>query len=182
MAEMVASGAIQGVLRASLTPHGDERGRFVETFRKSWFPQRDWGAVQMNASYSRPGVMRGLHYHNLQIDYWFVVSGRVRVGLVDLRPSSPTHAGQEVFELCSDDPVGLYIPVGVAHGFVSLTDVALTYLVDNYYDSTDEYGVAWNDPDIGLAWGVSEPALSPRDAANPRLRDIPSENLPRPLA
>ena len=178
MADIRESETIQGVLRVTLTPYGDERGRFVETFRKAWFPQRGWGAVQANASYSKSGVLRGLHYHHRQIDYWFVVSGRVRVGLADLRASSPTSGRCEAFELSSEDPTGLYIPVGVAHGFVSLTDVVLTYLVDNYYDSTDEHGVAWNDPDIGLAWGVEHPSLSPRDAANPLLRDIPSGRLP----
>ncbi|UCC62390.1 MAG: dTDP-4-dehydrorhamnose 3,5-epimerase family protein, partial [Anaerolineae bacterium] len=74
--------------------------------------------------------------------------------------------------------IGIYVPIGIAHGFVALSEAILTYLVDNYYDGTDEHGVAWNDPDIDLPWGVANPRLSPRDAQNPFLRDIPLENLP----
>jgi dTDP-4-dehydrorhamnose 3,5-epimerase len=81
-------------------------------------------------------------------------------------------------ELGDQSLIGVYIPIGVAHGFVALTDAILTYLVDNYYDGTDEHGVAWNDPDINLPWGIVNPYLSPRDAQNPLLRDIPAENLP----
>jgi dTDP-4-dehydrorhamnose 3,5-epimerase len=67
----------------------------------------------------------------------------------------------------------------VAHGFLTLTDATLTYLVDNYYDGADEHGVAWNDPTLQLDWGVSEPILSGRDEQNPFLKDIPVEKLPR---
>jgi dTDP-4-dehydrorhamnose 3,5-epimerase len=79
-----------------------------------------------------------------------------------------------------DDQLGLFIPIGVAHGFLALTDATLTYVVDNYYDGRDEFGVAWNDPDLGLDWGTSTPTISPRDQANPRLRDIPAAALPKP--
>jgi dTDP-4-dehydrorhamnose 3,5-epimerase len=67
----------------------------------------------------------------------------------------------------------------VAHGFYALTDITLTYLVNNYYDGTDELGVAWDEPAFGLDWGVSEPMLSARDLQNPRLADIPRARLPR---
>jgi dTDP-4-dehydrorhamnose 3,5-epimerase len=80
-----------------------------------------------------------------------------------------------------ENQVGLFVPVGVAHGFVTLTDATLTYIVDNYYDSHDEFGVAWNDPDIALPWGVETPVVSARDTQNPRLKDIPSENMPKQI-
>lgn len=179
MATIEESDLIKGVMRVSLQAMGDDRGRFVETFRKAWFPQRDWGRVQGNASYSKAGVLRGLHYHHRQVDYWFLVSGRIRVGLHDLRPSSPTHGSNQVLVLDAATPQGVYIPAGVAHGFVALTDMVLTYLVDNYYDGSDENGVAWDDPDIGLAWGIGAPEVSARDAANRKLRDIPEQELPR---
>ncbi|MBI2504368.1 MAG: dTDP-4-dehydrorhamnose 3,5-epimerase family protein, partial [Candidatus Latescibacteria bacterium] len=90
MARMKASEQIQGVILVDLEARGDQRGRFAEAFRKEWFPQRSWEQLQCNRSESRAGVLRGLHYHHHQVDYWHCVSGRLRVGLCDLRPSSPT--------------------------------------------------------------------------------------------
>jgi dTDP-4-dehydrorhamnose 3,5-epimerase len=171
------SPLITGVYIAQLRPFADERGRFIETFRKEWFPQRTWETIQSNRSDSKAGVLRGLHYHHHQVDYWYVQSGRIRAALYDLRPSSPTYRAAQTLEM--DDQSGLFIPIGVAHGFLALTDATLTYVVDNYYDGRDEFGVAWNDPDLGLDWGTSTPIISPRDQANPRLRDIPAATLPR---
>ena len=74
--------------------------------------------------------------------------------------------------------MGVFIPCGVAHGFVALTPATLTYLVDNYYDGGDELGVAWNDPDLAVPWGVSEPILSGRDQQNPLWKEIVGEKLP----
>ena len=78
-----------------------------------------------------------------------------------------------------DKDLGLFIPIGVAHGFVTLTDATLTYIVDNYYDSTDEFGVIWNDPALNIDWGIETPILSDRDTKNPRFQDIPSTDLPK---
>jgi dTDP-4-dehydrorhamnose 3,5-epimerase len=74
---------------------------------------------------------------------------------------------------------GVYIPPGVAHGFAALTDVLLTYLVDNYYDNSDELGLAWDDPEVGADWGLSDPILSARDQSNPRRADLPDDIKPR---
>jgi dTDP-4-dehydrorhamnose 3,5-epimerase len=73
----------------------------------------------------------------------------------------------------------VYIPPGVAHGFSSLTDILLTYLVDNYYDDSDEHGLAWDDPAVGADWGVTDPILSKRDQGNPGRDDIPDDIRPR---
>jgi dTDP-4-dehydrorhamnose 3,5-epimerase len=170
------STLIQGVFIVKLKAYADARGRFLETFRKEWFPQRSWDIVQTNRSDSKANVLRGLHYHHHQVDYWYVPAGRVRAGLADLRPSSATHLAVQTIEM--DDETGLFIPIGVAHGFVALTDCTLTYLVDNYYDSTDEYGVAWNDPALKVQWGVANPLISERDKKNPLLQDIPPADLP----
>ncbi len=179
MAHINESNAIQGVYLVSLEPFEDERGRFVETFRQEWFPQKTWDVVQGNVSYSRADVLRGLHYHHRQVDYWFVPCGVIRVGLCDLRRTSPTYRAVQTLEIGDQNLMGVYIPVGVAHGFVALIDAILTYLVDNYYDDTDEHGVAWNDPDINLPWGITTPHLSPRDAQNPFLRDLSPKSLPQ---
>lgn len=178
MPKIVESTAISGVCRVELQSFPDERGQFVELFRKEWFPGRSWRAVQSNRSLSAAGVLRGLHYHHQQVDYWFLTSGIIRAGLADLRRSSPTRGAVEIVEYSADDELGLYIPAGVAHGFLAVSEATLIYYVDNYYDGADEFGVAWNDPEIGLRWGVERPLLSARDRENPRLRDIPVDDLP----
>ena len=174
------SKTISGVMIAHLNSLEDSRGRFRETFRKEWFPQRSWDIVQTNRSDSQPNVLRGLHYHHRQVDYWYVVNGKIRAGLADLRPDSPTYHATQTVELSAESNLGLFIPIGVAHGFVALEPSTLIYLVDNYYDGDDEFGVAWNDPDLNINWGVSNPILSPRDQNNPLLKDIPPEHLPQP--
>jgi dTDP-4-dehydrorhamnose 3,5-epimerase len=178
MTEIFASTEIAGVKIAHLRPFGDERGRFMETFRKAWFPERSWEIIQTNRSDSKAGVLRGLHYHFRQVDYWYCPVGIARVGMADLRRSSPTYGATQVLEIGDNHPLGVFIPCGVAHGFYAVTDVTLTYLVDNYYDGADEFGVAWNDPTLALAWGVEQPILSGRDQQNPRLGDIPVPHQP----
>lgn len=167
-------------MTVDLKAFADERGRFTETFRKEWFPQRSWDNVQLNRSESRKGVLRGLHYHLNQVDYWYVLDGRIRAGLVDLRRSSPTFCKSQTIDIDGADNRGLFIPCGIAHGFLALSDVTLVYIVDNYYDSNDDHGLAWDDPDLAVAWHPAAPPLiSDRDAANPRFRLIPKESLPQ---
>lgn len=179
MSDIQESTIIKDVQIAHLKSFGDSRGRFMETFRKEWFPQRSWEIIQTNRSDSKAEVLRGLHYHFQQVDYWYVVNGKIRAGLVDLRPHSSTFGRAQTIEMGEENQVGVFIPIGVAHGFVALTDVTLIYVVDNYYNGADEFGVAWNDPEVAMPWRVDSPLLSPRDAANPRLRDIPPDKLPR---
>ena len=178
MAEIIVSSVISGVKFAKLRVWPDGRGHFLETFRKEWFPERRWDILQTNCSSSQANVLRGLHYHLWQVDYWFVPHGTIRVALADLRQSSPTRGASQTIEIGDSNPMGVFIPVGIAHGFLALTQAALTYLVDNYYDGSDEHGVAWNDPTLGIAWGLSEPDLSDRDRRNPWLKDIPAHRLP----
>jgi dTDP-4-dehydrorhamnose 3,5-epimerase len=172
------SNRIPGVKLVQFRVFADERGRFMETFRKEWFPERSWDVIQSNRSHSAAGVLRGLHYHHRQVDYWQVLQGSIRVGLADLRRTSPTYGAVETIDLHSESPAGLFIPIGVAHGFFALHETTLLYMVDNYYDGSDELGVAWNDPDLALDWGANRPLLSARDQANPFLRAIPPEQLP----
>jgi dTDP-4-dehydrorhamnose 3,5-epimerase len=172
------SSQIDGVYVVRFQTFGDERGYFYETFRKSWIPGvRDM--VQGNCSFSRAGVLRGMHYHLKQADLWSVPSGRVRAALFDFRPSSPTHGNAQMLEL-GGEGVGLYIPRGVAHGFLALEDSLMTYLVDEYYDGADELGIRWDDPALGIDWALTGPALlSARDAKNPALASIPADLRPR---
>jgi dTDP-4-dehydrorhamnose 3,5-epimerase len=161
------SAVIEGVVLVHPEVHQDERGRFVETYRREWFPdQREM--VQANRSEKQAGAVVGLHFHRKQADYWYVVRGRARVVLHDLRTGSPTDGTTFVLDLDEGDDCGVYIPPGVGHGFAALTDVTITYLVDRYYDPADELGVAWDDPDVGVDWGVAQPTLSARDRTMPR--------------
>jgi dTDP-4-dehydrorhamnose 3,5-epimerase len=158
--------------------HGDERGRFVETYRRQWFPLgREM--VQGNRSEKQAGAVVGLHYHLHQADYWYVLRGRARVVLHDLREGGSSDGVTETIELDGEEDRGIFIPPGVAHGFAAHTDVLLWYLVDGYYNPADELGLAWDDPDVGADWGVSDPVLSARDRANPRRADIEPGLRPR---
>ena len=178
MPELIPSKVINDVVLVRPDVHGDERGRFVETYRRSWFPDRP-EMIQGNRSEKQAGAVVGLHFHLHQADYWYALRGQVRVVLHDLRVGSSTDGATEVIDLDGDVDQGVYIPPGVAHGFSSLSDVLLTYLVDNYYDDSDEHGLAWDDPAVGADWGVVDPILSKRDQSNPRRDDIPDEIRPR---
>jgi dTDP-4-dehydrorhamnose 3,5-epimerase len=178
MPELIPSSVIDGVVLVRPDVHGDERGRFVETYRRSWFPDRP-EMIQGNRSEKQAGAVVGLHFHLHQADYWYALRGQVRVVLHDLRVGSRTDRATEVIDLTGDVDQGVYIPPGVAHGFASLSDVLLTYLVDNYYDASDELGLAWDDPAVGADWGVTDPILSKRDQSNPGRDDIPEDIRPR---
>ena len=176
MATITPSRSISGVIHVAPAVHGDERGFFVETYRREWVPGgREM--IQANRGDRVAGCLVGLHYHLHQADYWYVPFGTARVVLHDLRVGSPTDGATECFDLGrradgTHDHGGVYIPPGVAHGFASLTDMTITYLVDGYYNPSDELGVAWDDPEIGADWGVRDPILSNRDRSNPRRSEI----------
>lgn len=171
MATLAESTAIVGVWTVDPEGHGDERGRFYETYRRAWFPLgREM--VQSNRSDKAAGAVVGLHYHLHQADYWLVPRGEARVVLHDLRVGSPTDRTTQILTLSGDNCRGVFIPPGVAHGFASLSELTLTYLVDSYYNPDDELGVAWDDPEIAADWGVSDPVLSARDRTNPARSEI----------
>jgi dTDP-4-dehydrorhamnose 3,5-epimerase len=179
--EVDRSELIEGVYVVTPDVHEDARGCFVETFRRQWIP----GAremVQANRADRAAGCVVGLHYHLRQADYWYVPFGRALVGLHDLRGGSPTDGSSLTLEIGHHDHRGVYIPAGVAHGFYSLTDATITYLVDAYYDPEDELGVAWDDPAVGIEWPGTSPVLSERDRRNPRRDEIPAGRLPRWVA
>ena len=134
--------------------------------------------VQGNRSDKQAGAVVGLHYHLHQADYWYAPRGRVRVVLHDLREGSATDGATLVLEIGEHDDRGVFIPPGVAHGFAAVTDMTITYLVDNYYNPDDELGVAWDDPEIGADWGLKDPILSARDQKNPRRKDLPPGRQP----
>jgi dTDP-4-dehydrorhamnose 3,5-epimerase len=185
-----ARSALRGVRFGAVVRHADSRGSFRELWRASTFPALTPEAtgsppgtetqfVQANLSTSAAGVLRGLHYHRRQLDYWMVATGRALVALVDVRPlldGSGDRALVETRELAADDWV--VIPAGVAHGFLALEPLELLYLVTNEFDGSDELGFAWDDPAVGVPWpdvpGTPDgrPILSDRDRSNPPLADL----------
>jgi len=171
VAEITHSETIKDVVIVVPSSHGDSRGRFVESYRRSWFPLgREM--VQGNRSEKESGAIVGLHYHLHQADYWYVTRGRAQVVLHDLRVGSPTEGATMELEIGDNSERGVFVPPGVAHGFASLTDLTLTYLVDSYYNAADELGVAWDDETIGAHWGIADPVLSTRDQSNPQRHEI----------
>jgi dTDP-4-dehydrorhamnose 3,5-epimerase len=173
-----SSSLIDGVYTIPLRVFGDERGFFFETFRRTWIPEAR-EMIQGNCSFSTAGVLRGLHYHLKQADLWNVPVGQVRAALYDFRTTSPTRGATEIVEMGETNRVALYIPKGVAHGFLALRDSFMTYLVDELYDNSDELGILWNDPALEIAWSpTGPPSLSDRDLKNPPAADIPLDRRP----
>lgn len=176
--------AIPGVVIFEPKILGDRRGFFLETYREDLI--KDAGInqpfVQDNHSRSRKGILRGMHYQLTQPQGKLirVASGSVFDVAVDVRRGSPTFG--EWFGTILDDKNMrmLYVPPGFAHGFLTLSDTAdFLYKCTDYYHPQSEQGIAWNDPDIDIAWPSREPMLSEKDQSNPPLSKMPMDKLPQ---
>ena len=161
----------------------DARGDFRELYHAERY--RDAGLdatfVQDNLSRSRRGTVRGLHLQHprAQGKLVTVLDGAVRDVAVDVRRGSPTFGRTAALELTADEGTQLWIPPGFAHGFVVLTaSAAVAYKCTAPYSPADELTVRWDDPALGIDWGVDVPLLSDRDAAAPTLAEIPADRLP----
>lgn len=172
------SMAIPAVVLVKPRLFSDDRGFFVETYKRSEFAANGIGDcfVQDNHSHSVKNVLRGLHFQRppqAQGKLVSAVFGRVFDVAVDLRPGSPTWGKWVAAILSASDAHMLYVPPGFAHGFCVLSDEAdVTYKVTAEYAPQLDAGILWNDPDIGIDWPIDEPLLSQKDAALPRLRDL----------
>jgi dTDP-4-dehydrorhamnose 3,5-epimerase len=155
----------------------DERGFFLETFKRSAFAAHgiDLPFVQDNYSRSVRGVLRGLHFQKppcAQGKLVQVIRGEVFDVAVDIRRGSPTYGQWAGMRLSGDRFQLLYIPVGFAHGFCVLSAEAdFVYKVTAEYAPELDAGIVWNDPEIGVEWPIADPIVSPKDAALPRLRE-----------
>lgn len=170
---------IEGVVLLEPKIFGDERGYFFEAYSQRVFDEEVGPVrfVQENESKSCYGVVRGLHYQcgeAAQAKLVSVVKGRVLDVAVDLRRSSPTFGKYVAAELSEENKRQMFVPRGFAHGFAVLSEEALfQYRCDNYYAPTQERGIAWNDPELGIDWGIptQEVILSEKDTRNPLLKD-----------
>jgi dTDP-4-dehydrorhamnose 3,5-epimerase len=157
----------------------DRRGFFLETYRADRYAAHGIVGpfVQDNLSRSARGVLRGLHLQNprAQAKLVSVLRGRVLDVAVDVRRGSPTFGRHVAVELSEDNRRQFFVPRGFAHGFAVLSETAdVFYKCDELYSPPDEIVVRWNDPAIGIAWGVDAPELSARDRAAPLLADVPT--------
>jgi dTDP-4-dehydrorhamnose 3,5-epimerase len=173
---------IDGLVLIEPAVHADGRGFFLETYRRENY--RDLGVepefVQDNHSRSQRGTVRAFHFQLEpgQAKLVRAARGAVYDVAIDLRRSSPTYGRHEAFELTEENQRQLFVPVGFAHGFCAVSDVAdVTYKVSSYYDPETERGIAWDDPALGVRWPVEEPIVSDRDSKNPRLEEI-ADQLP----
>ncbi len=158
---------IDGALLVPLRRHEDARGWFLEARRESWF--RELGgkpSAQTNIVWSRRGVIRGLHFHELgQDDLFFCALGLVRVVLFDRRPGSPTEGVAWSVDIGEDNPAAVYVPGRTAHGYEALTDCLFCYHVTHEYNPDDENTFPWDDERVRHLWSTNRPILSDRDVA-----------------
>lgn len=176
----VIKTAIDGVLIIEPKVFGDHRGYFFESFNEREFAAKsgvDVHFVQDNESKSCYGVVRGLHFQkgeHAQAKLVRVISGKVLDVAVDIRPGSPTFGQHVAAELTAENHRQFFIPKGFAHGFVVLSQEAVfQYKCDEFYCPEAEGAVAWDDPDLGIDWGLpaEDVILSEKDQKHPRLKD-----------
>jgi dTDP-4-dehydrorhamnose 3,5-epimerase len=173
---------LDGVVLVEPEVYGDERGFLLESFNTA-----GWAGVgvevdfvQDNHSRSGANILRGLHFQTEPGQAKLVRCGRGRIWdvAVDLRRGSPSYGQWEGHELDDVAHRQLFVPVGFAHGFCVLSEVAdVHYKVSSYYDPETEAGIAWDDPEVAIEWPISEPQLSDRDRNAPRLAEV-ADSLP----
>ena len=180
----VLATRLSGLVLIEPDVHGDARGFFSEIYRQEWHERLGIPAqerfIQDNHSRSARGVLRGMHFHIGDGVAKLVrcARGRVLDVAVDLRRGSPTYAQWEGVELDDESMRELYVPIGFAHGFCVLSEVAdVLYKQTAYYDPAVERGIAWNDPQVGIEWPlpVEQLTISERDSHAPLLAEIAGE-------
>lgn len=170
----VVETLLPGVVLLRPKIHSDSRGCFRELYHRRRYQELGFreSFAQSNCSVSQEGVLRGLHFQrkNPQTKLVSVLDGLIWDVAVDIRPDSKTYRQWFGTELSSENGAQLYVPGCYAHGFVALSRAIVHYQCDALYDPTDEAGVAWNDPELGVAWPVVNPKLSEKDSSLPTLR------------
>ncbi len=155
--------------------HGDERGFFMETYRRNAYAELGIGDefVQDNHSRSRRGVVRGMHFQPGQAKLVRAATGTIVDAVCDIRRGSQTFGEWETVELSDASGLQLYVPDGFAHGFAVTSEVAdVVYKVSTYYDATAESGFRYDDPEVGIEWPAIELRPSARDSSAPLLSEL----------
>ena len=169
--------SLKGLLEITPTVYQDDRGYFLETYHTERFRSAGIGQtfVQVNQSFSKKGVVRGLHFQRAphqQGKLVSVIKGRVLDVAVDLRPESPTFGQHAKVMVDSERHNLVYVPEGFAHGFVALEDTIFNYQCTNLYHQASDAGLRWNDPDLNIDWeleryGIHHPIISEKDQLLP---------------
>lgn len=169
---------IEGLVVIEPDCHGDHRGWFMETYSKPKFEELGITCefVQDNQSFSaQKGTLRGLHFQiepMAQSKLLRCTRGKILDVAVDLRKNSPTYKKWYSIELSAENKLQFFMPAGMAHGFVTLTDdVEVQYKVDKVYAPECDRSVRFDDPEIDVDWGIAEPILSEKDLKAPLLKD-----------
>jgi len=169
--------SLEGVKKIRLKVFFDDRGFFRETFRDAFYQQMGIteSFAQDNHSFSKKGTVRGMHFQRSpgQAKLVTVMEGEIFDVVVDIRPESPTFGKWEGVYLNAADGDQIYVPVGFAHGFCVLSEQAhVCYKVSTVYDSLEEFGFRYDDPEVGIVWPIDEPLLSDRDRMSPLMREV----------
>jgi len=178
----VTTTPIEGLLIIEPRIFPDDRGVFFESYNKKKYAEAGINVdfVQDNQSLSQKNAVRGLHGQAepfAQGKLVSVIRGRVLDVAVDIRKNSPTYGQHYAIELSAENHLQFWIPAGFLHGFATLEDNTIfTYKVTSFYDKASEIGVIWNDPELGIGWGIPEKdiLLSPKDEALPAFKDFNS--------
>jgi dTDP-4-dehydrorhamnose 3,5-epimerase len=168
--------SIKDVIIVEPEVFGDQRGFFMETFRRDLFREHGIGEfLQWNHSRSVKGTLRGLHYQaeKSQGKLVRVIQGEIFDVAVDIRFGSPTFGKWVAEVLSSDNKKQIFVPIGFAHGFCVTSETAeVIYACTDYYHPAAEKGIIWNDPDLNIPWPVQSPLLSDKDRNYPRFKEI----------
>ncbi len=174
---------LPGVIVIEPDSFEDPRGYFMETYQDTRY--YDLGIkvrfVQDNISFSKKGVLRGLHYQYPHAQHKLVqaISGKIFDVAVDIRSGSPTYGRWTSAILSDRNRLQFFVPAGFAHGFCVLSETAhVLYKCSDYYSPHTEGGILWSDPDLKIQWPESEPLISSKDASHPLLKNIPLNRLP----
>ena len=171
---------LEGLLVIEPKVFKDHRGYFYESYNAEAFKQAGIEAVfvQDNQSLSQKGILRGLHFQappHAQGKLVRVIKGAVLDVVVDIRKNSPTYGQHFSIELTEENFKMFWIPPGFAHGFVTLEDHTIfSYKCTDVYNKSAEGGLLWNDPELGINWGIEQPVLSEKDTLNPQLNNFNS--------
>jgi dTDP-4-dehydrorhamnose 3,5-epimerase len=173
---------LDGVVLVEPQAFGDARGYFLELWNQQRYEEAGIQGrfVQDNVSFSRRGILRGLHFQNPNAQGKLVsaLQGEIFDVAVDLRRSSPTFGKWHSVILSGELKNQFFIPPGFAHGFQVLSETALFYYkCTGYYSHKDEHALRWDDPDLAIPWPLPNPTLSERDRKAPLLRDFATEHL-----